>query len=135
MRREVLAAGVPPEHVLVEEESQSTLDNAVNSARLMQAHGFRSAILVTSPYHTRRALWVFGFFQIFSNLGYALVAHVGPNKPVMYAAVAFELFSTGLRLTRNLGLVDPGGDDLTARRVAFAAELRTLVRRLRRNRW
>ena len=43
-----------------------------------------------------RALWVFGFFQIFSNLGYALVAHVGPNKPIMYAAVAFELGSTGL---------------------------------------
>jgi PAT family beta-lactamase induction signal transducer AmpG len=37
-----------------------------------------------------------GFFQIFSNLGYALVAHVGPNKPIMYAAVAFELGSTGL---------------------------------------
>ena len=59
MRREVLAAGVPPERVFVEEESGSTLDNAVNSARLMEEHGFRSAILVTSPYHTRRALWLF----------------------------------------------------------------------------
>jgi len=52
--------------------------------------------LLTNSLGLGRALWVFGFFQIFSNLGYALVAHVGPNKPIMYAAVAFELGSTGL---------------------------------------
>ena len=49
-------------------------------------------------------------------------------------SLSLELFSTGLRLARNLGLVDPGGDDLAARRAAFADELRTLVRRLRRSR-
>jgi len=43
-----------------------------------------------------RGLWVFGFFQIFSNLGYALVAQVGVNRPLMYAAQAFELGSSGL---------------------------------------
>jgi MFS transporter, PAT family, beta-lactamase induction signal transducer AmpG len=52
--------------------------------------------LLTNSLGLGRALWIFGFFQIFSNLGYALVAQVGPNKPVMYAAVAFELASTGL---------------------------------------
>ena len=52
--------------------------------------------LLTNSLGLGRALWVFGFFQIVSNLGYALVAQVGPNKPVMYAAVAFELGSTGL---------------------------------------
>src|SRR6185295_2944002 len=40
--------------------------------------------------------WIFGFFQIVSNLGYAVVAQVGPNRWVMYAATAFELGSTGL---------------------------------------
>jgi PAT family beta-lactamase induction signal transducer AmpG len=43
-----------------------------------------------------RALWVFGFFQIVSNLGYAAVAQVGVNRPLMYAAQAFELGSSGL---------------------------------------
>lgn len=43
-----------------------------------------------------RALWLFGFLQIVSNLGYALVAHVGVNRPVMYAAQAFEMGCTGL---------------------------------------
>jgi PAT family beta-lactamase induction signal transducer AmpG len=43
-----------------------------------------------------RALWVFGFLQLASNLGYAAVAHVGVNRPLMYAAQAFELGSSGL---------------------------------------
>ena len=43
-----------------------------------------------------RSLWVFGFLQLVSNLGYAAVAQVGVNRPVMYAAQAFELGSSGL---------------------------------------
>lgn len=43
-----------------------------------------------------RALWVFGFLQLFSNLGYAAVAQVGVHRPLMYAAQAFELGSSGL---------------------------------------
>lgn len=43
-----------------------------------------------------RSLWVFGFLQLVSNLGYAAVAQVGPSRPVMYAAQAFELGSSGL---------------------------------------
>jgi MFS transporter, PAT family, beta-lactamase induction signal transducer AmpG len=43
-----------------------------------------------------RALWISGFLQIFSNLGYAAVAEVGVNRPVMYAAQAFELGTSGV---------------------------------------
>jgi PAT family beta-lactamase induction signal transducer AmpG len=43
-----------------------------------------------------RALWIFGFLQMVSNLGYAAVAQVGVNRPLMYAAQAFELGSSGL---------------------------------------
>jgi PAT family beta-lactamase induction signal transducer AmpG len=43
-----------------------------------------------------RALWVFGFLQIVSNLGYALVAQMGPSRAMMYGAVAFELGCSGL---------------------------------------
>lgn len=42
------------------------------------------------------ALWIGGFVQIFSNLGYAAVAHVGDNRPLMYGATGFEYFATGL---------------------------------------
>jgi len=52
--------------------------------------------LLTQSLGLGRALWIFGFLQIFSNLGYAAVAQIGVNRPVMYAAQAFELGSTGL---------------------------------------
>ena len=42
------------------------------------------------------ALWISGLLQIVSNLGYAVVAQVGVNRPVMYAAQAFELGTSGL---------------------------------------
>ena len=42
------------------------------------------------------SLWIFGFLQIFSNLGYAAVAQVGVNRPLMYAAQGFEHISSGL---------------------------------------
>jgi PAT family beta-lactamase induction signal transducer AmpG len=43
-----------------------------------------------------RALWICGFLQIFSNLGYAAVAVAGVNRPVMYSAIAFEMATSGM---------------------------------------
>jgi PAT family beta-lactamase induction signal transducer AmpG len=43
------------------------------------------------------SLWIFGFLQIFSNLGYYLLAQAGGvNLPLMYAATSFELLTGGL---------------------------------------
>jgi PAT family beta-lactamase induction signal transducer AmpG len=43
------------------------------------------------------SLWIFGFLQIFSNVGYYLLSLTdGPNLPAMYAATSFELFTSGL---------------------------------------
>ena len=53
--------------------------------------------LLTRPLGLGRSLWIFGFFQIFSNVGYALVAHQqGINRPLMYGAFFFEAFASGL---------------------------------------
>jgi PAT family beta-lactamase induction signal transducer AmpG len=52
--------------------------------------------ILTNAVGLGRALWITGFLQIFSNLGYALVAQVGPNRLVMYSAVAFELGTSGM---------------------------------------
>jgi len=52
--------------------------------------------ILTNAVGLGRALWITGFLQIFSNLGYALVAQVGPNRLVMYSAVAFELATSGM---------------------------------------
>ncbi|HWF35415.1 MAG TPA: glycerol-3-phosphate 1-O-acyltransferase [Solirubrobacteraceae bacterium] len=47
-------------------------------------------------------------------------------------SISRELFGTALRLAGNRRLVEPGGDELAARRRAFAHEVRTLVARLQR---
>ncbi len=52
--------------------------------------------LLTQAVGLGPALWISGFLQVFSNLGYALVAQVGVNRPVMYGAIAFEMGASGL---------------------------------------
>lgn len=42
------------------------------------------------------SLWVFGFLQIFSNLGYVLVARSAPSPPLMYGAMTFETVAQGM---------------------------------------
>ena len=54
-----LRAGVPRDRIFVDDRANSTLENARNTVKIMEARGLRRAILVTSPYHTRRAAWVF----------------------------------------------------------------------------
>jgi uncharacterized SAM-binding protein YcdF (DUF218 family) len=51
--------GVPVDAIQIECASRSTWENAVFSAPMLAALGARSAILVTSWFHTRRALAVF----------------------------------------------------------------------------
>ena len=59
MKRDAVAAGVPAAAILVEPFSATTGENATRVVTLMTAKGLRTAILVTSPYHQRRAAILF----------------------------------------------------------------------------
>jgi uncharacterized SAM-binding protein YcdF (DUF218 family) len=59
MKRTAVAEGVPSNAIVVEGASATTEENAENVADLMKRRGLRSAILVTSPYHQRRAAMLF----------------------------------------------------------------------------
>jgi len=59
MKREAVAAGVPASAILVEPFSATTEENAARVVRVMTDHALRTAILVTSPYHQRRAAILF----------------------------------------------------------------------------
>jgi uncharacterized SAM-binding protein YcdF (DUF218 family) len=59
MKRAAIAAGVPADAILVEPASATTEENAARVAELMTARHIRTAILVTSPYHQRRAAMLF----------------------------------------------------------------------------
>ncbi|BDA79910.1 hypothetical protein LPTSP3_g28400 [Leptospira kobayashii] len=55
----LLDLGVPKEDILLERESKNTYENAVESAKILNAHGFKDIILVTSAFHFRRAAGCF----------------------------------------------------------------------------
>jgi len=60
MKRDAIRLGVPAEAILVEPASATTEENARLVAQLMADKGLHTAILVTSPYHQRRASVLFG---------------------------------------------------------------------------
>lgn len=55
MRQTAIRAGVPPSAIEVEEQAGDTMDNAAETAKIVRAKGYKTIILVTSPYHQRRA--------------------------------------------------------------------------------
>ncbi|MEA2662387.1 MAG: hypothetical protein QOH08_1959 [Chloroflexota bacterium] len=59
MKRDAMALGVPDAAILVEPASNTTQENARLVATLMRTRGLATAILVTSPYHQRRAANLF----------------------------------------------------------------------------
>ena len=60
MRREAIRQGVPEAATIIEPASMTTEENATEVAKLMVRRQMRTAILVTSPYHQRRAALAFG---------------------------------------------------------------------------
>jgi len=51
--------GVAPADILRESESMSTFENAQFSYDFMKANGFTNALVVTSPFHSRRTRKIF----------------------------------------------------------------------------
>ena len=59
LRDALVRWGLEPDRVVVEGESRNTRESALASARVVEAHGWRSLVLVTSAYHLPRALGCF----------------------------------------------------------------------------
>lgn len=57
--RAALARGLPPDAALLADGAQSTYDEAALVRDLVAARGWRSLIIVTDRYHTRRAIHTF----------------------------------------------------------------------------
>jgi len=58
-RQILMAAGVPPQVIVTEPTSSSTYANATMLRPILEDSGVHSALIVTSPFHTRRALATF----------------------------------------------------------------------------
>jgi len=73
MRKQALFMGVPASAVITEGESASTRENALFTLPILKAHGIKSIILVTSPYHALRAKKVFQ--KVFAHSGIAIISY------------------------------------------------------------
>jgi uncharacterized SAM-binding protein YcdF (DUF218 family) len=57
LREVALGLGVPPEAIRMEQVSRSTHESLVAVRPILERENVRSLVIVTSPYHQRRALW------------------------------------------------------------------------------
>lgn len=59
LRNWLVEQGVNPEQILIERNSRTTSENAVDTAKLAAEHGWKNMLLVTSAWHMRRSLACF----------------------------------------------------------------------------
>ncbi len=71
MARVAEELGVPPEAILVEDQSTTTWENAYFTAQILRAHGVKSVWIVSQPFHLRRGR------RLFRRQG--LIAMARPN--------------------------------------------------------
>ena len=59
MKELAIKAGVPAEKIITEEKATDTITNTKYSVEIMRQKGFKKAILVSNPYHLKRAKYLF----------------------------------------------------------------------------
>jgi uncharacterized SAM-binding protein YcdF (DUF218 family) len=78
MRSLAVERGVPDAVILEEPLGEDTWGNAIFTRQVLEAHGLRSAILVTSPYHARRAELTFD--AAYAGSGIEVMVHSAPDS-------------------------------------------------------
>jgi uncharacterized SAM-binding protein YcdF (DUF218 family) len=78
MRDMAVKRGVPDQAIFEEPLGGDTWGNAVYTRQVLEDHGLRSAILVTSPYHARRAKLTFD--AAYAGSGITLRVHAAPDS-------------------------------------------------------
>jgi uncharacterized SAM-binding protein YcdF (DUF218 family) len=111
MKDHAVELGVPSDRIILENKAESTYDNAIYSKKIMEEHGFRSALVVSSNYHMQRVKFIFR--KVFKNSGTTLIycaarePKFNPNrwwnnnKSVMYTITEYIKF-LGYALGRNI---------------------------------
>lgn len=81
-RELAISMGVPPERILLAEDSMTTREDAVSAGELMLSRGWKSAILVSHPLHLERARLFF--------LGQGLELYPSPTNTNLSSIPAHE---------------------------------------------
>ena len=78
MRGLAVQRGIPESAILEEPQGEDTWGNAIYTRQVLEEHGLQSAILVTSPYHLRRAQVTFD--AAYKGSGIQLMVHAAPDS-------------------------------------------------------
>jgi uncharacterized SAM-binding protein YcdF (DUF218 family) len=96
VRQEAIWQGVPAERILLAPGTvETTYQEAMAVGRLAQEEGWRSLIVVTSPYHTRRARMAFD--DVFRGTNIRVV--VRPVNASWYRADSWQETESAVRVT------------------------------------
>lgn len=106
-KRQLIGLGISEDHIMIENESLNTEQNAVNTATILQTNGLTHPVLVTSGFHMPRAM------QHFKNAG--LITQAYPTdyiastdfslQAVKFTPSPGAMSTTGLALKEYLGLI------------------------------
>jgi uncharacterized SAM-binding protein YcdF (DUF218 family) len=77
MLEQALDRGVEADNILIEELAENTSQNAAEVAKLVRQEHYQSIILVTSPYHQRRAYIAFSRAL---GPGFTIINHSAPDQ-------------------------------------------------------
>jgi uncharacterized SAM-binding protein YcdF (DUF218 family) len=96
MRIQLLNNGVPNGNIIITDLSvNTTVDEAVAVRELLKNRQYSSAIVVTDPYHTRRAAKI--FHDLFGDTGIKII--VQPVRSSWYKPKTWFLSATGWKFT------------------------------------
>jgi uncharacterized SAM-binding protein YcdF (DUF218 family) len=79
MKKHALYLGIPEDAIILDYgwNNNGTWDNAINSLKIVKEKNFKTAIVVTSPYHTRRSRYAFN--KVFKNQNVTILISARPG--------------------------------------------------------
>ena len=100
--------GVPAAAIAVETQARDTFENARHCRQTMQGRGWQDAIVVTTPYHVRRASHIFHLAGIPHQMAYAQPSYQTASWSDRLHALRYDLLGQAwLLASQRLGVVDP----------------------------
>lgn len=64
MKRYLVAAGIPDEQILVDDQGVDTMATAVNTCAILKANGWKSVMVITQYFHVPRTRMILGRMEV-----------------------------------------------------------------------
>jgi uncharacterized SAM-binding protein YcdF (DUF218 family) len=99
--------GVPQTAIALETQARDTFENARYCRQIMQRRGWRDAIVITTPYHVRRASRIFHLAGIPHQMAYPQSSYQAASWSERLHALRYDLLGQAWLLASQWFGVDP----------------------------